>query len=193
MALAERGYDGATFEHIAGRIGMTRGAVHHHFRGGKDELLTVLLREQWTVYGEIVLRPLHDTARAPGQRLEDFLVGYLTLLSDDPLFRALATVTTLVAPMAGAGTEQAMSEHGEALNGWREALREVLDDAGPLRRGVTPSAAVFVLVTTIVGATDTAALEADQLPRSTRERHAVATALVAGLLAVPTGTGAATS
>ncbi len=183
MALAERGYDGATFEHIAGRVGLTRGAVHHHFRGGKDELLTALLREQWSRYGQVVLQPLHDTSRAPARRLEDFVVDYLARLLEDPLFRALATVTTLVAPLARSGTEQAVAEHGQALEAWREALRQVLDDAGPLRTGVTTAAATFLLTTTIVGANDTAALEPDQLPSTADERRAVAAVLVGGLLA----------
>lgn len=182
MALAERGYDGATFEHIAGRIGLTRGAVHHHFGGGKDELLTTLLREQWSRYGQIVLGPLHDTARAPARRLEDFLVDYLARLVEDPLFRALATVTTLVAPLARTGAEQAVAEHSQALEGWRDTLRQVLDGAGPLRAGVTTGAATFLLTTTIVGANDTAALEADQLPQTDTERRAVATVLLGGLL-----------
>lgn len=188
MALAERGYDGATFEHIAGRISMTRGAVHHHFPGGKDELLTALLRKQWDRYGQAVLQPLHGTDRPPARRLEDFLTSYLTLLVEDPMFRALATVTTLVAPMARSGTEQGIAEHSESLEAWRSALRRVLDDARSLRAGITTATAVFVLITAIVGANDTAALEPDQLPRTASGRRAVATALVAGLLAPPTDT-----
>jgi AcrR family transcriptional regulator len=42
---AERGYAGVGTEEIVQRAGVTRGALYHHFRGGKEELFrTVLVR-----------------------------------------------------------------------------------------------------------------------------------------------------
>ena len=35
----EKGWRGATFEHVARRAGVTRGAVHHHFRDKRALLL----------------------------------------------------------------------------------------------------------------------------------------------------------
>lgn len=179
LTFAEHGYDGATFERVAARIDMTRGAVHHHFRG-KDELLAAVLTEQWARYGEQVLAPLHGP-HDPATALTLFLVDHLRLLSDDPMFRALATVGTFVAARSGR-VEQGVREHHSALDGWRAELASVIDAPGVLRPGVTVDAAVFVLVSIAMGAHDTAAIEPDRLPADDAARHAVARAAVTGLL-----------
>jgi AcrR family transcriptional regulator len=186
-ALAERGYDGATFEHIASRIGMTRGAVHHHFRGGKDELVGAVLAEQWARYGETLLAPLGAAGASTAERLETFLAGYLAQLTGDPLFRALVTVTNLVAPLA-AERVGSVAEHGRALDEWRSALHTQLGSSqARLRPGVTPEAAVFVLLAVVQGANNTAALEPDQLPDGDGARRAVVGAVVSGLLTTAPG------
>ncbi|ANY07745.1 hypothetical protein AFB00_17230 [Pseudonocardia sp. HH130630-07] len=182
VAFAERGYEGATFEHIGARAGVTRGAVHHHFRGGKDELLVQLLVEQWARHGDAVLAPLREPAGSPADRLGGFLVGYLRRLAEDASFRALATVTTLVAPHARAGGEEGLQEHRRSLDGWRAELHGVLGPSGVLRAGVTPDMAVFVVVAVVLGSNDTAALEPDRLPSTDSERRAAAAAVVHGLI-----------
>jgi len=63
---------------------VTRGAVHPHFPGGKDELLRVLLVEQWGRYGEMVLAPLHDPDLGGVGRLRSFLVGYRRVRGGGP-------------------------------------------------------------------------------------------------------------
>jgi AcrR family transcriptional regulator len=40
---ATRGYAGVATEEIVQRAGVTRGALYHHFRGGKEELFRVVL------------------------------------------------------------------------------------------------------------------------------------------------------
>jgi AcrR family transcriptional regulator len=182
LSFAERGWERATFEYIAARIGLTRGAVHHHFPAGKDELLRVVLAEHWERYGEVVLAPLGDPDLGAGGRLRSFLIGYLDLLSTDEMFRALATVTTLVAPHAGSVTNAGLEEHSRSLNEWRAALRAVLDPPDVLRPAVDVETAVFVLVNFVVGVNDTAALEPAQLPAGLADRQAVAAAVVAGLI-----------
>ncbi|MGI5129390.1 TetR family transcriptional regulator [Pseudonocardia sp. CA-107938] len=182
LTFAEHGYDGATFERIAARIGMTRGAVHHHFRG-KDELLAAVLTEQWRRYGEQVLAPLR-AASDPATALTGFIEEHLRLLREDPMFRALATVGTFVAARSSL-VEQGVRDHRSALDGWRAELAPVLAAPGLLRPGVTVDAALFVLVSVAMGANDTAAIEPERLPADAAARRAVAWAAVAGLLAHP--------
>lgn len=184
VTLAERGYEGATFRQIAAGIGMTRGAVHHHFPGGKDELVAAVLTEQWTRYGTNVLAPLRATGRTPAERIEAFLVGYVERLTGDPLFRALATVTNLVAS-ATASAGDPFDERRQALAGWRAALHEVIAPPARLRPGVTPETAVFLLVTVVQGVNDTAAFEPDRLPRTDQERRSIARVVVGGLFDDP--------
>lgn len=181
LAFAERGWEKTTFELVAARAGVSRGAVHHHFRAGKDELLRTLLAEQWQRYAEPVFAPLEVVGRTPAARLRDFLAGYLDLLVDDEAFRALATVTVLVAPRTD-GLDEGLADHRRALGEWRGALDGVFSGAGVLRPGVDRSTAVAVVMNVLVGLTTTAAMEPDELPRDGSARQAMAAAVTAGLV-----------
>ena len=180
LEFAERGWEKATFERIGVRAGSTRGAVHHHFPGGKEQLLHAVLAEQWRRYGEPVLAPLHRPGPG-GERLTRFLRGYLDLLADDEGFRALATVTTLVAPRAETRQED-LREHGSALDAWRATVRDVVIASGVLPADVSPDTAVFVVLNFLVGLTTMVALEPDRLPATPTARQAVVTATLAGLV-----------
>jgi AcrR family transcriptional regulator len=50
-AIAEVGFQRTTAQEIAGRAGVTWGAVQHHF-GGKDELLLAVLEDTFTRFAE---------------------------------------------------------------------------------------------------------------------------------------------
>ena len=92
MAFEEKGWRGATFEHVAERAGVTRGALHHHFRS-KAVLLEEALTWGWAEYGNRLFRNGETTLSA-------LLTEFVTLVRDDALFRALAASTVLVAPQA---------------------------------------------------------------------------------------------
>lgn len=172
MAFEEKGWRGATFEHVAERAGLTRGALHHHFRT-KNALLTEALEWGWAEYGARLFdldAPVPDAQ----QWLHDLLTDFVTLLRSDDLFRALASTTVLVAPQSDGDTT---GKH-TALDGWREQIVAVLDRANPALPGATVAGLVLVV---LQGLTVTAVTRPDDLPRPADQDAAIA-ALVRGLL-----------
>ncbi|WP_291799480.1 MULTISPECIES: TetR/AcrR family transcriptional regulator [Brevibacterium] len=172
MAFEEKGWRGATFEHVAERAGVTRGALHHHFRS-KDALLADALQWGWTEYGA---RLFAETAHAqdPETWLRSMLSDYVTLLRTDDLFRALASTTVLVAPLSGSDT----ADKHSALDDWRERIAAGLAGADASLPAMTVAGLVLVL---LQGLTVTAVSRPDDLPQPA-EQSAAMTALVRGLL-----------
>lgn len=173
MAFEEKGWRGATFEHVAERAGVTRGALHHHFRS-KSALLADALESGWADYGSRLFEhelPVPDAAAW----LSDLLTEFVTLLRGDELFRALASTTVLVAPQSDG--DNTTSKH-TALDSWRNHIATALGD----RRIALPAQAVAGLVLVLLqGLTVTAVTRPDDLPQPANQDAAV-TALVRGLL-----------
>lgn len=172
MAFEEKGWRGATFEHVAERAGVTRGALHHHFRS-KSVLLTDALEWGWAEYGARMFNqvPLVPEAEA---WLRALLTDFMMLLRLDELFRALAFTTVLVAPQADGDTT---SKH-TALDGWREQIAAAVDVDDSALSGEVVAGLVLVL---LQGLTLTAVTRPDDLPQP-ENVDAAATALVRGLL-----------
>ena len=57
---AERGYAGVGTEEIVKQAGVTRGALYHHFRGGKEELFRAVLVQ---ISAETMQRVVQEAAR----------------------------------------------------------------------------------------------------------------------------------
>ncbi|MGI5290298.1 TetR/AcrR family transcriptional regulator [Nonomuraea polychroma] len=87
----------SAYEAIGARAGVTRGAVHHHFRD-KTRLQKEAISAGWRRHAAPALSELSCEDRPPVQRLAGFLSRYLCRLSQDESFRALAIVSVLVAP-----------------------------------------------------------------------------------------------
>ncbi|OEV03879.1 TetR/AcrR family transcriptional regulator [Streptomyces oceani] len=173
MAFEEKGWRGATFEHIAERAGVTRGALHHHFRS-KAVLLTEALEWGWSDYGNRIFSREHTPSDVEGW-LRAVLSEFVTSLRHDGRFRALASTTVLVAPQA---LDDSSRKH-EALDAWRDEI------ATSLRAGTdlpmpAETAAGLVLVL-IQGFTVTAVTRPHDLPQP-EHLHAATAALVRGLL-----------
>lgn len=165
MAFEEKGWRGATFEHVAERAGVTRGALNHHF-GSKAQLLEDALTWAWAEYETRLL------AADGAVTLSSLLREFVTLLKDDILFRALAACTVLVAPQAFSDS----SDKNAALDAWRDRIAGIV----PGTSDIAPETVAALTLVLLQGLTVTAVTRPDDLPQPD-ELSATFTALARGL------------
>ncbi|RLP09504.1 TetR/AcrR family transcriptional regulator [Propionibacterium australiense] len=164
LTFEEKGWRGATFEVVAARAGVTRGALHHHF-SSKVVLLEDALAWGWAEYEA----RLFDAEPAD---LAALLPEFVHLLREDARFRALAACTVLVAPQAlGDATEK-----NTALDAWRDRIAAGL----PATAEAAPGAVANLTLVLMQGLTVTAVMRPDDLPRPD-ELSATISALARGL------------
>ena len=188
IAFEEKGWRGATFEHIAERAGVTRGALHHHFRD-KRALLVEALEWGWSDYGRRLFEGPDDDAAgdadspdagAAGERphltVEGLLARFVRMITRDPAFRALASTTVLVAPQAFD-----RSEKDDALDDWRERIEGIVVASGGGAARLAPRDAAGLVLVLLQGFTVAAVTRPDDLPQPD-ELDAAMAALVKGLL-----------
>ena len=197
MSFEEKGWRGATFEHIAERAGVTRGALHHHFRD-KRALLVEALEWGWSDYGRRLFEgsddvaaadvaaagdadsPDADAADAAGERphltVEELLARFVRMITRDPAFRALASTTVLVAPQAFD-----RSEKDDALDDWRERIEGIVVASGGGAARLAPRDAAGLVLVLLQGFTVAAVTRPDDLPQPD-ELDAAMVALARGLL-----------
>ena len=187
IAFEEKGWRGATFEHIAERAGVTRGALHHHFHD-KRTLLAEALEWGWSDYRQRLFDTISpatgDTGSADGtvalderahRAVEELLARFVRLITGDRAFRALASTTVLVAPQAFEHYDK-----GDALDDWRERIEGIVAS----RRGATnvaPRDIAGLVLVLLQGFTVAAVTRPDDLPQPDR-LDATMAALVKGLL-----------
>ncbi|WP_051581075.1 TetR family transcriptional regulator [Pseudonocardia acaciae] len=149
FVFAERGYASATLADVAGRAGVTRGAVYHHF-ADKSALLAAVLGEPW----DAVAGPAWAELDGPGvrglplrERLPAFAAAWLGALREDARFQALMAVG-----MDAGGRDPAPGAKAHALVEWRDRLATTFRAArAELADGVTPEAAAAHLLAWLCG------------------------------------------
>ncbi len=174
MAFEEKGWRGATFETISERAGVTRGALHHHF-GDKATLLREALTWGWTEYSERLF-VAHSDADALTE-LSGLLAAYVRLLTTDPLFRALAYSTVLVAPQAF----EDVSEKDAGLNDWHARITDLIANDPTVTSTLPPANIAGLTLVLLQGLTVTAVTRPQDIPQP-QNRDASMKALLRGLL-----------
>lgn len=173
LSFEEKGWRGATFEQVAHRAGVTRGALHHHFRS-KTVLLSDALEWGWSEYGNRLFKGDAEESGA-ADWLRALLSEFVMLLRTDTLFRALACTTVVVAPQA---SDDSHRKH-EALDAWRDKITASLR-ATP-SSSVSPQTVAGLVLVLLQGLTVTAVTRPQDLPQPQHLDAAIA-ALVTGLL-----------
>jgi TetR/AcrR family acrAB operon transcriptional repressor len=86
-----RGYENAKLEDIANAVGVTRGAVHWHFKN-KQGLLYALRDDAKRPFMELAERLAEEDTGQPLDALGDVICGVFTRLSTDPRQRGMLQV-----------------------------------------------------------------------------------------------------
>lgn len=116
QSFGEVGWKASTFESVAERAGVTRGALNHHFRS-KRALLAEALDWGWSDYGSRLFST--ELVEASGEEfLTSLLRTFIALLNSDKEFRSLASTTVLTAPQA----LEASDAKSNALDEWRDTI-----------------------------------------------------------------------
>ena len=181
----EKGWRGATFEHVAERAGVTRGALHHHFRS-KRALLVEALEWGWSDYEQRLFADLggddveagteNEIGDRPNRDIEELLLRFVRLVTGDPRFRALTSTTVLIAPQALGDR----SGKDDALDGWRGRIETMIAARRDGTRLAPADAAGLVLIV-LQGFTVAAVTRPKDIPQPDELGTAI-TALVRGLL-----------
>jgi AcrR family transcriptional regulator len=144
---AEKGYAGVGTEEIVQRAGVTRGALYHHFKGGKEDLFHAVLVQ---VSAETTQRVLAK-ADAAGDPWETLMVGVDAFL-DASAIPEVQQIMLIDGPSV-LGWDVWRAADGEfALTAMQQVLQHAMDTGRMVSQPARPLAHV------LLGAIDEAAM-----------------------------------
>lgn len=176
LLFGTKGWRGTTFEAIAQRAGVTRGALHHHF-ASKQTLLREALEWGWQTYGDRLFAAMGD--RDLHSQLTRLLTAYIQLLQEDERFLALAATSVVVAPQAF--DELEVDEGDGGLDAWHAKLTLLIKNQRPVFASTPPKVTAGLVIVLIQGFTVAAVTRPQDLPEG-NDLHQAMYALVSGLL-----------
>lgn len=138
-----KSYAAATLDDIARAADVTRGAIYWHF-AGKAELYNALVDERFAK----AFAGLAQIMAEPGTPLQTFrrlLIWQMTLIEDDPDYRAVQELTlmkTEVKPEMEEGFAKKNQRLEELVSRFSELLEKAAA-AGEIRAGVEPPTAAL--------------------------------------------------
>jgi len=144
---AERGYAGVGTEEIVQRAGVTRGALYHHFKGGKEDLFQAVLVQLATETTERVMR----AALAVDDPFEALIVGANAFL-DACTTTEVQRIMLVDGPSVLGWDVWREADSGQALELLEAALQRAMDAGRMIPQPSRPLAHV------LIGALDEAAM-----------------------------------
>jgi AcrR family transcriptional regulator len=143
----ERGYDAASMEELAGRLGVTKSAIYHHVPS-KVELLRLALDRALDGLFAVTEEPAATTGRAI-DRLEHVVRGSVRVLVDE-----LPFVTLLLRVRGNSDVEQAALKRRREFDRIVTDLVAVAADEGDVRQDVDPAVTSRLLFGTVNSLTE---------------------------------------
>jgi AcrR family transcriptional regulator len=134
----ERGYDGASMEDLAKRLGIAKSSIYHHV-SGKEELLRLALDRALDGWSEAAERARALNAPAI-VRLEELVRGTVAVLES-----RLPYVTLLLRVRGNSSTEQAALKRRRSFDGLVASLVEEAERDGDIRADIDPRATARLL------------------------------------------------
>lgn len=159
----EKGYAGASLDHILANSGVTKGALYHHF-GSKadlahaviDEVIRPFLIDRW-------IRPLSESDD-PISALETTLTGVMSALTDQEM--ACGCPLNNLAQELANSKDSAFREHlARVFDQWRGGIAQALErgkGAGTVRQDVDASGIAAFIVASFEGMATTAKSSRDR-------------------------------
>ncbi len=157
---AEKGYIGATVDHVAEAAGLTKGAVYHHY-ANKQALLLALMERRFEQQIEIVERVSSSISQWDEEGLERILIGVLdAYAAEEGWFELYHEVLTQLRDPETFALYQ--KQEAYVLSAFKKIVKGI-QKKGDARNDVDPTA-IFLI---IAGAMErfSLMLQADMKPR----------------------------
>ncbi|HJX42955.1 MAG TPA: TetR/AcrR family transcriptional regulator [Geodermatophilus sp.] len=143
----ERGYDAASMEELAARLGVTKSAIYHHVPG-KVELLRLALDRALDALSAVAAEPGAVTGRAI-DRLEHVVRGSVRVLAAE-----LPSVTLLLRVRGNSPVEQAALARRREFDRVVTDLVRAAEEQGDVRPDVDPAVTSRLLFGTVNSLTE---------------------------------------
>ena len=143
----ERGYDAASMEELAARLGVTKSAIYHHVPG-KVELLRLALDRALDALSAVTAEPGAVTGRAI-DRLEHVVRGSVRVLAAE-----LPSVTLLLRVRGNSPVEQAALARRREFDRVVTDLVRAAEEQGDVRPDVDPAVTSRLLFGTVNSLTE---------------------------------------
>jgi TetR/AcrR family transcriptional regulator, lmrAB and yxaGH operons repressor len=128
-----RGYEGATFTELARATGLGKASLYHHFPGGKEEMVAVLLRDAVAKLEAMAFSRLGEK-RPPGERLRRFVDGFEKYVEGGEQHCLVAIVAQ------GSLGKRHGEQIAEQFRSWQQQLAAVYEETGQKTKRANRSA-----------------------------------------------------